>query len=209
MKTITSGLSSSVVFGNLRPFFVCNLQSSICNSAPVSNQAMRLPFLRKALTGDVPLVVSMSGARLGDAVLFAGRSASLALPLAARTGLSGRCLVVGQPQSTARLEAAAEREGLLIETAERFPADRAFELAVVEVTAEWATAAAGARVAVRDGGRIIVVAGSPREGLLAWLGARPSELSAEAIIETLSSQGWQRTRPIGARDGLLFVEAFA
>jgi len=170
---------------------------------------MRLPFLRKAITGDVPLVVSMSGARLGDAVLFAGRSTSLALPLAARTGLSGRCLVVGEAESTALLEAAATREGVLIETAERFPADRSFELAVVEASAEWAAAAAGAREAVRDGGRIIVVAGSLREGWLARLSARPSETSADAIIETLSKQGWRRPRQIGARDGLVFVEAFA
>jgi hypothetical protein len=170
---------------------------------------MRLPFLRKATTGDAPLVVSMSGVRLGDTVLFAGRSASLALPLAARTGLSGRCLVVGQAATTAPLEAAATREGLLIETAEQFPADRSFELAVVEAIAEWAAAAAGARDAVRRGGRIIVVAGSLRQGLLARLSAGRSEISPDPIIETLSTQGWQRARPIGARDGLLFVEAFA
>ena len=60
---------------------------------------MRLPFLRKAASSDEPLVVSMSGARLGDTVVFAGQSASLALPLAARTGLSGRCLVVGSPDA--------------------------------------------------------------------------------------------------------------
>jgi hypothetical protein len=171
---------------------------------------MRLPFLRTAITGDVPLVVSMSGARLGDAVLFAGRSSSLALPLAARTGLSGRCLVVGQPESTALLDATATRHGLLIETAARFPADRSFELAVIEATSEWAAAAAEARRAVREGGRVIVVAGSLREGLLARLRARPSsEVSPNAIVETLSSQGWRRPRQIGARDGLVFVEAFA
>lgn len=170
---------------------------------------MRLPFLRKAATGDEPLVVSMSGARLGDAVVFAGSSASLVLPLAARTGLSGRCLVVGLPQSTATLEATATREGLLLEVAERFPTDRSFELAVVEASGEWASAAAGARDAVRGGGRIIVVSGSLRTGLLSRLSARPAEVSPEAIVETLSSQGWQRPRPIGGRDGLLFVEAFA
>jgi hypothetical protein len=170
---------------------------------------MRLPFLRRAITGDVPLVVSMSGARLGDAVLFAGRSASLVLPLAARTGLSGRCLVVGQPESTALLEAAATREGLLIEAVERFPTDGSFELAVVEATSEWAAAAAGARDAVRDGGRILVVAGSPVEGVLAWLGAKPAGVASDVIFETLSNQGWRRPRQIGARDGLVFVEAFA
>ncbi|MBK5297931.1 MAG: hypothetical protein JJE40_12305 [Vicinamibacteria bacterium] len=170
---------------------------------------MRLPFLRAAATRGEPLVVSMSGARLGDAVLFAGQSAALALPLAARTGLSGRCRVVGRPESTAALEAAATRDGLLIETADRFPTDRSFELAVVEAVGEWIAAAAGAREAVRGGGRIVVVARSARQGLLAWFSARSPEISAEAIVDTLSSQGWQRTRPIGGRDGLQFVEAFA
>ncbi len=170
---------------------------------------MRLPFLRKASTGDEPLVVSMSGARLGDAVVFAGPSAALVLPLAARTGLSGRCLVVGPPEATGPLEATATHEGLLLEVADRFPTDRSFELAVVEASGEWAPAAAGARDAVRGGGRIIVVTGSLRTGLLSRLSAKPAEVSPESIVEILSSQGWQRPRPIGGRDGLLFVEAFA
>ena len=38
---------------------------------------MPLPFLRKARTGGEPLVVSMTGARLGDAVLFVGKTAEL------------------------------------------------------------------------------------------------------------------------------------
>jgi len=170
---------------------------------------MRLPFLRKATTGDEPLVVSMSGVRLGDAVVFAGHSASLVLPLAARTGLSGRCLVVGLPEVTAALEATATREGLLLEAADRFPSDRSFELAVVEASGGWVVASADARDAVRGGGRIIVVAGSLRMGLLSRFNARPAEVSPESIVETLASQGWQRPRPIGGRDGLLFVEAFA
>ena len=170
---------------------------------------MRLPFLRKAATRDEPLVVSMSGARLGDPVVFAGQSASLVLPLAARTGLSGRCLVVGSPDSTTAIEAAATRDGLLVEAAERFPADRTFELAVVEAVGEWATSAAAARDAVRGGGRIIVVTGAPARGLLARLRARPAEVSVDAIVETLTRQGWLRTRAIGGRDGLTFVEAFA
>ena len=171
---------------------------------------MRLPFLRKAATGDEPLVVSMSGARLGDTVVFAGQSASLVLPLAARTGLSGRCLVVGFPEATAALEATATREGLLVETADRFPADRSFELAVVEAVGEWVVRGRRrarcrprrrpdhrrrrrrrARAAVRDS------APDLRRSL-------PS-----AIVETLARQGWQRPRAIGGRDGLLFVEAFA
>jgi hypothetical protein len=170
---------------------------------------MRLPFLRKRATRDEPLVVSMSGARLGDQVVFAGQSASLALPLAARTGLSGRCLVVGSPDHTTVLEAAATRDGLLVEAADRFPADHTFELAVVEAVGEWAATAAAARDAVRSGGRIIVVTGVPARGLLARLQARPAEVAVDAIVETLTRQGWLRTRAIGGRDGLQFVEAFA
>jgi hypothetical protein len=170
---------------------------------------MRLPFLRKAATSDEPLVVSMSGARLGDSVVFAGQSASLVLPLAARTGLSGRCLVIGAQHLTTALEAAAMRDGLLVEVADRFPSDRTFELAVVEAVGEWATSAASARDAVRGGGRIIVVTGAPSRGLLTRLRARPAEIPVDAIVETLTRQGWHRTRAIGGRDGLQFVEAFA
>ena len=178
------------------------------DSPPVSNGGMRLPFLRTSTSADEPLVVSMTGARLGDAVVFAGQSAALVLPLAARTGLSGRCLVVGPPESTAGIEATATREGLLVEVADRFPTDHASELAVVEAVGQWATATAGVRGSVRSGGRIVVVAGSPRKGLLALLSARPAEVRPETIVETLSNQGWQRARPVGERDGLLFVEAF-
>lgn len=170
---------------------------------------MRLPFLRKAAAGDQPLVVSMSGVRLGDTVAFAGLAASLVLPLAAKTGLSGRCLVVGPPEATAQLEAEATREGLLVEAAEQFPTDRSFELAVVEAVGEWPRATAGARDAVRGGGRLVVVLGAPPRGLLTRLRATPPAISADAVIQTLSSQGWQRTRAIGGRGGLLFVEAFA
>ncbi len=170
---------------------------------------MRLPFLRKAAADDQPLVVSMSGARLGDPVLFAGSSAALALPLAARTGLSGRCLVVGPPEVTAQLETAATREGLLVEVADRFPTDRSFELAVVEAVGQWSVAAAAAHNAVRRGGRIIVVTGTSRQGTFARFRSGAPAVSADAIVETLSSQGWQRTRAIGGRDGLLFVEAFS
>jgi len=171
--------------------------------------AMRLPFLRKAKPGAEPLVVAMSGARLGDSVLFAGHAAPLVLPLAGRTGLSGRCLVVGPQALTSSLESAATMEGLLVETSEVFPSDRSFELAVVEAVGDWAASASSARASVRSGGRIIVVSVSPREGLLARLTASVPEVPPESIVTTLKNAGWQRVRSIGAREGLAFVEAFA
>ena len=170
---------------------------------------MRLPFLRKASTGDEPLVVSMTGARLGDSVVFAGQAAALVLPLAARTGLSGRCLIVGPPDATAALEATATREGLLVETADRFPDDRSFELAVVEAAGDWPAATGGVRNAVRSGGRVVVVSGGRQTGLLSRFTATQPSVAAELIVRTLEGQGWQRTRSIGGRDGMSFVEAFA
>lgn len=151
----------------------------------------------------------MTGLRMGEAVLFSGRSATLALPLAARTGLSGRCLVFGTPDATAALDAAAQREGLLVETAEAPPADATFDLAVVEAGGPWAPAAAACLPAVRPGGRIVIASGPPRTGLLGRLGGQPPGPEVEAaIVSALTGQGWHRARGIGTRDGVLFVEAF-
>lgn len=177
----------------------------------VSNDlGMKLPFLRKAARTGEPLIVAMTGARLGDAILFAGRSAALALPLAARAGLSGRFLAIGEPEAAAALESAAQREGVLIETASRTPPDGTFELAVVEATGGWPAAVASARLAVRRGGRVVVVAGAPREGLLARLTATSSTApSPEEVVRVLAAEGWHLARVVGEGDGMAFIEAFA
>ncbi len=170
---------------------------------------MRLPFLRKAATGDEPLVVSMTGARLGDAVVFAGQSAALVLPLAARTGLSGRCLVVGPPESTAALEATATREGLLVEVADRFP-DRSLVRAGRGRSRRRLGDSHRRRARLPSAAAAGSSSSPGRRARGCWraLSARPAEVRPETIVETLTSQGWQRARPVGERDGLLFVEAF-
>lgn len=169
---------------------------------------MRLPFLRKAASTGEPLVLAMTGARLGDAVVFVGSSPHLALPLAARVGLSGRCVVAGT--AAAALEARATANGVLVEQAPDVPADGSFDLAVVEAAGDWAGPAARALRAVRPGGRIVVIAGAPRTGLLSRLTSAPDPPApAEGIVEGLTAAGWLRARDIGQRDGLTFVEAFA
>lgn len=171
---------------------------------------MKLPFLRKAATAGEPLIVSMTGARLGDAILFTGRSDALALPLAARAGLSGRFLAVGEAGTAAALESAAQREGVLIETASQAPPDGTFELAVVEATGEWPAAVASARLAVRRGGRVVVVAGAPREGLLSRLTATSSASPPpDEVVRALTVEGWHLARVVGQGDGMTFIEAFA
>ena len=171
---------------------------------------MRLPFLRKATTGDDPLIVSMTGVRLGESVIFVGRSPAWALPLAARTGLSGRCLVLGPPEVTTPIESAASREGLLVETSAVPPSEPSFDLAVIEATAGWESAARDVQTSTRPGGRVIVVAGAPPPGLLARLtGAAAEPIRTQSVVAALSKLGWERVRPIGDREGVSFVEGFA
>lgn len=176
----------------------------------MSNRAMRLPFLRKSGSGDEPLIVAMTGVRLGEAVIFAGRSAGWAVPLASRTGLSGRCLVFGSPDVTGAIEAAASREGVLVETAASAPGGRVFDLAVIEIGAGWEGVAEDVLNAVRPGGRLITVSGAPRAGLFGKLGGSPAPpVATGVVVARLTELGWDRVRPIGERDGVTFVEAFA
>src|SRR6187551_3972905 len=76
---------------------------------------MKLPFLRTAQHQDEPTVVAMTGVRRGDKVHFWGALPALLLPLAARSGLSGQVTVISP--DAAELVSAAEREGLLVDSA--------------------------------------------------------------------------------------------
>ena len=166
---------------------------------------MKLPFLRKA-ERDEPLIVSMTGARLGDRLLYVGGTLALFEPLAARTGLSGQTTVVA-PEAES-LKAAAERDGVAIDVTATIPTDGTFDLAVVEAQGEWANAVRSVLGAVRLGGRLIVVAGEPRS----WLGRlrRPAEFAPpdDEIVRIIEAAGWTSARPVGAREDLRFVESF-
>jgi SAM-dependent methyltransferase len=170
---------------------------------------MRLPFLRRSGTRDEPLIVAMTGVRLGEAVIFAGRSAGWAIPLATRTGLSGRCLVLGSPDVTAAIEAAASRAGVVVETATTAPRERVFDLAVVEIGPAWEAAAQDVLRAVRPGGRLVTVSAAPRSGLFGKLGGSPApSVGTDAVVARLTRFGWDGVRSIGERDGVRFIEAF-
>ena len=69
---------------------------------------MKLPFLRKAERED-PLVVSMTGIRLGDRLLYVGATPELFEPLAARVGLSGQTTVVATEARRSDSRRGAER----------------------------------------------------------------------------------------------------
>ncbi|HEX7086775.1 MAG TPA: hypothetical protein VF198_10450 [Vicinamibacterales bacterium] len=170
---------------------------------------MKLPFLRTPQHEEEPLVVAMTGTRLGDSVVFAGGSPALVLPLASRTGLSGRLVVVADGAEAAPLEHAAAKHGVLLEIAAAPPDGAGFDLAVVEATDGWRDAVARLRPSVRPGGRIVVIAGRQVSGLSRWFGTADAGPQVTDVVAQLEHAGWQRVRPIGERDGLRFVEAFA
>jgi hypothetical protein len=167
---------------------------------------MKLPFLRTPQRQDDPTVVAMTGVQLGDKVHFWGDTASLLLPLAARTGLSGQVTVVSPDAAT--LVATAEREGLLVDQNPAPSPDAAYDLAVVQAEGDWRSAMSLVLPPTRAGGRVIAIAGEPPKGLLAKLG-RPraaSGPSVDELAEALTAAGWRRVREIGERDGMRFVE---
>ena len=166
---------------------------------------MKLPFLRKAERED-PLVVSMTGIRLGDRLLYVGATPELVEPLAARVGLSGQTTVVATEADA--VTAAAERNGLLIDGAPTVPNAGDYDLAIVEARGAWQDSVRQVLAPVRVGGRLIVVAGEPRQ----WLGrlrglAEPAPADGE-IVRVIEAAGWTAARGIGGRGDLRFVEGF-
>ncbi len=164
---------------------------------------MKLPFLRKT-ERDEPLVVSMTGVRLGDRLLYVGARPTLFEPLAARVGLSGQTTLVG-PEAP-MLKADAERNGLLVDAAISAPADATYDLAIVEARGDWAQALRAVFDAIRRGGRLIVIAGEPR----GWLGKLRSTAEAPSdtdIVRALETSGWSSARSLGGQGELRFVES--
>jgi hypothetical protein len=168
---------------------------------------VKLPFLRKTDPG-VPLLVSMTGVRLGDKVVFAGSDPELLLPAAAKVGLSGQTLVVS-PDGEA-LRRRAEREGVLVEVAEAPPPGGTFDLAIAQAEGAWTDGLSALAAAVRPGGRIVVISRRQAQGLLSRFGkasAGPDGPDSATVILELVRAGWTRGRSVGERDGLRFVEA--
>ena len=113
---------------------------------------MKLPFLRTPQHQDEPTVVAMTGVRRGDKVHFWGALPALLLPLAARSGLSGQVTVISP--DAAELVSAAEREGLLVDSAGAPLPDAGYDLAVVHTDGAWTSTlepAAGQPPAWPDG----------------------------------------------------------
>jgi hypothetical protein len=165
---------------------------------------MKLPFLRKP-EREEPLVVSMTGVRLGNRLLYVGVTPALFEPLAARVGLSGQTTLVGADAAT--LKTRAERDGLLVDATATVPRDASYDLAVVEARDAWTGSLRDILAAVRPGGRLVVIAGEPR----GWLGRlrAPEESSGSEseIVRSLEASGWSSARSIGGQGELRFLES--
>ena len=166
---------------------------------------MKLPFLRKT-EREEPLVVSMTGVRLGDRLLYVGTIPALFEPLAARVGLSGQMTLVSAQAEA--LRANAEHDGLLIDATPTIPADGSFDLAVVEARGDWTAALKTMAAAVRPGGRLIVIAGEPRGWLGRLRGPADAAPADHEIVALLEANGWSSARSIGGHGDLRFVESF-
>jgi len=172
-----------------------------------------------------PLVVGMTGVKLGDRVLQIGCSNGGPLAaIAAKVGLSGRALaVVADEASMLRAQKAAASLGVLVEVEQsanpRLPVDdEAFDLVVVDDAGgsfsamradDRASTLREAARAVRPGGRAMIIGATPPQGLSALLSRGstvPSiALSGEAA-SALEAAGFRGSRTLAEREGLVFVE---
>jgi ubiquinone/menaquinone biosynthesis C-methylase UbiE len=164
-----------------------------------------------------PLIVSMTGLRVGDQVLIAGVENQRAVTLlAVKPGLSGRVCVVDEDEArTSRGAAAAEREGALVEPATApltmLPFDTdSFDVVVVNqmlprLGDRRVPAFAEALRVLRPAGRCVVIETGRRSGLGAILGGGTPTAPA-TVEDAMRAAGFSGVRTLAERDGWLFLE---
>lgn len=154
--------------------------------------------------GHYDLLARMIGARLGDRMLACGTGdPGLVAVVGKVTGLSGRAVAyAGTPEEAARVRAASEGAGVLVEIVEGPPhglpfAEGDFDLALVDaVSAPVATLLPEIKRVLRAGGRVVLVvrekvAGAP----------------APAEVQALTASHFKGARVLFDRDGYGIVEA--
>jgi SAM-dependent methyltransferase len=154
--------------------------------------------------GRYDLLTRMIGARLGDRLLTSGAGDPGLIAAVARiTGLSGRAVArAATAAEGARLEAAAEQAGVLLEVVEApaaaLPfADGDFDLALVDVVSTDAAAALPeVRRVLRTGGRGVLVIRQKVHGA-----------PVPAEVQRVTSQHFKGARVLFERDGYAIVEA--
>ena len=176
--------------------------------------------------GPDALAIAVVGVRMGNRLLGVGAGAArLFAALAGKVGLTGRAFaVVASTEAAARVEAAAAREGVLVdvETTDwpQLPVDDAsFDVAVLDtgdgllggIDAPTRRALAEEVLrALRPGGRVIVLERQPRGLLAALRGAatagQPLPRGEAGALH--SSAGFNPVRLLAERDGQRFTEGW-
>ena len=183
-------------------------------------------FLRKTRVGRDPLVMAMSGVRLGERLLQIGVDDPAVLgALAAKVGISGHAAVVtlderGADRARQGIADAATLDDVIVTPDGTLPfGDGAFDVAVVHSVSGWLAlldADLRARLlqhvlrATRSGGRVIVTEPGLRSGVTAMFApARKGDEryeSAGGTIAAMHAAGFKPVRLLADRDGLRFTE---
>ncbi|MDO8836361.1 MAG: hypothetical protein Q7V01_12240 [Vicinamibacterales bacterium] len=169
------------------------------------------------------LALGMLGVRLGEHLLHVGVGDPALFAVAAgKVGLTGQAFaVVSAPSDGAALEAAAAREGVLIEVAVAqagsWPvAPGTFDVAVIDGNAllaadpsARATVCAEVQRAVRGGGRVLAISRRPRgwAGRLGFEPGKHGDAAARQLTQIMEHAGFGPVRFLADREGQTFVEA--
>jgi SAM-dependent methyltransferase len=177
-----------------------------------------MALFRKAPPQD-PLIVSMSGARLGQRMLVVpGSDLQVLIDVAAKVGLTGRAFaLVPDPGALPRVQERTVQQGVLVDAEPLtvpFPLpDASFDVAIVDDRVMRPAARSTdallpelARV-IRPGGRLLVLVPAPSSPLAGLFGSEASAPDVSGLIRTLGAGGFTAGRLLGVRQGTAFVEA--
>jgi SAM-dependent methyltransferase len=183
-------------------------------------------FLRKTRVGRDPLVMAMSGVRLGERLLQIGVDDPAVLgALAAKVGISGHAAIVtfderGAERARQGIEDASTLADVVVTSDGTLPFDdAAFDVAVVHSAAGLlalldadvrARLLQHVRHATRSGGRVIVTEAGLRSGVAAMFAPAPKRderyEAAGGTVAALQAAGFKPVRVLADRDGLRFIE---
>lgn len=168
-----------------------------------------------------PLVVGMTGVKLGDRFVQIGCSNGAQLAaVASGVGLSGQAVaVVGDDAAAAGVQRAAAKAGVLVDTEVSSPTklpfdDAGFDLVIIDdgdglfgrmrPDERTATVHEVARV-LRPGGRVMVIGSIARTGLAGLLSRKPSSPPFDPMA-VLQADVFRTVRTLAERDGYIFYE---
>ena len=164
-----------------------------------------------------PLVVTMTGVKLGDRLLVVGCSdPKVIAQLALKPGLTGRtCAVDGNAEAVARAARISAEEGALVETETAPPTllpydDASFDIVVFNhvlgkvLEARRPPMLQEARRVLRRGGRCIAIERAARGGLATLVGG--SGVPSSDIERNVTESGFRAVRTLAEREGLAFIE---